>query len=120
MIGSVGFLVVFVLYILALVSFCGWAQRKVKPWVYSLSWAVWCTVWFCLDIFLYHDQFGAALNAFVGSYWWRDFWKKKPPFNRKKVEQLVGAKTKALKQKLVDAMPKASPLGKPVLVPAGV
>lgn len=108
-------IVLYMGWLFAIVVFCSWVQQRVKPWVHSLCWAVWCTTWFAVDVFIVHDQFGSALNAAVASYWWRDFWKKKPPFNRKKVEQLVGAKTKALKQKLVDSMP----VSKPVLVPVG-
>jgi hypothetical protein len=62
----------------------------------------------------------AALWAGLSSYWWYRFWKQKPPFDRKKADRLVGAKARALKQKLVDSMPKALPVMKPAFVPAGV
>lgn len=103
-----------VAYLAALVMFCGWARRKVKPWVYSLGWAVWSTVWALYDVFVDHDQAGVAINALVASFWWREFWKQKPPRSRDKVAKLIGAKAKAIREKLVAAMPKASPINVPV------
>lgn len=108
---------VIVLYFVGLLTFCAWAQRKVPPWAYALGWAAWCTFWFVWDVFD-RDQVGMALNALIGSYWWHDFWRKKPPVDRDKVKKAIGAKAKALKAKLVASMPQASPVSQPV--PVGV
>lgn len=105
--------VVYAAYLLALLSFCAWVRTKVQPWVYSLGWAIWCTVWCIFDVFQ-HNQLGVAINGGLASYWWREFWKQKPPRMRDRVAKLIGAKARAVRDKLVENMPKPSPVPIPV------
>lgn len=118
MISTVIAIVLYVAYLFALLALCTWVQTKVKRWVYCLIWTALCAAGALIDLFS-HDQVGTALNVLVASFWFHEFWKNKPPFDRKKVAKLVGAKAKAIKDKVVAAMPKASPVSKPVFAPAG-
>ena len=93
-----------------------YASTRLPKWAYALIWAVWCTVW-CIVGLLTHDSFAAAFNAVLASYWWRTFWRNKPPRMRDRVAKLIGAKARAAKAKLVAAMPKPSPVGKPAFAP---
>lgn len=112
------YLALFGVYLVLLVRFAMWTQARNLQWLFSLVFAVWCTAWFVVAC-ISGDQFDMAFNALLGSYWWREFWKRKPPRMRDRVKKLVGAKAKALKAKVVAAMPKPSPVGKPALVPVG-
>jgi hypothetical protein len=111
-------LLVMVVFFYVIIRGSFWLYTHVPRWVYSLIWLAWCLTWFVVDVFS-HDQVGMALQALVGSYWFREFWKHKPPRMRDKVKKLVGAKAKAIRDKLVAAMPKPSPVSKPVFAPAG-
>jgi hypothetical protein len=113
----VSFLVNFVVFSAFIWAWIQIVQRWPR-WKYSLLAAIWCTFWVVVDIFT-HAQLSLAINVLMASYWWREVFKNKPPTDRKKVAKLVGAKAKAIKAKVVAAMPKASPVSKPTLVPVG-
>ena len=105
-------------YYYALIKLCIWGSRNLPLWKYALIWAIVCTgfvVWSILD----GDHVGTAFNALYASYWWRVFWKNKPPRMRDKVAKLIGAKARAVRDKLVASMPKPSPVRRPVLAPVG-
>jgi hypothetical protein len=104
--------------IIALIVLFMYVATHVPIWVYSLMMALWCTVAVVINVFR-HDQVGIGLNVLMGSYWWHRFWKNKPPKMRDKAANLIGAKAKAIRDKLVAAMPKVSPVRIPQLAPVG-
>lgn len=95
-----------------------WMSKKFPMWINWLFWALLSSAFFVFDI-VRHDESSAAFQALIGSFYWYMFWRSKPPRMRDKAKKLIGAKAKALKEKLVAAMPKASPVGSPVLLPVG-
>lgn len=87
-------------------------------WRVALFLALWSTFWGVYGVFQ-GNQVSVAINVLVASYWWRVFWKNRPRGGRDKVAKLIGAKAKAIKDKIVAAMPKAAPVRVPQLAPVG-
>lgn len=79
-----------------------------------------CCTAICLAYMIYGivegDQVTVACNALGASAWGLDFWNHRPPRMRGKGKKLVGAKARAVKEKLVKSMPSAAPVARPVLV----
>lgn len=92
-----------------------WMGRTFKPWVVDLFCALILTVDAVISALQGHWGW-AGYDTLVASYVWRLFWRRKPP-SKRKVKKLVGAKARAVRDKLVASMPKLSPVGK--LAPVG-
>lgn len=111
-------LIVVLVLVFAFGAILALLSLKVPPWVYHLICAVVFTGVVILCLFPF-DSTGAAINSFWASIHWYQFWKKKPPRMRDRVAKLIGAKARAVRDRLVKAMPKASPVRSPKLAPAG-
>lgn len=111
-------LIITILWVALLITFFVMLSRRAPAWVYSLFCAIWCGCWAIVGLFQ-GNEFNVALNVLVGSYWAHDFWRKRPPGMKKKATEAAGAKAKAIKAKIVAAMPKSSPVRIPSLAPVG-
>jgi hypothetical protein len=86
----------------------GMVVYAISPrWVYWLCNALWSTGTIVYSIFFGHDStllrlFALAWCAFT---WWLVH-KNLPPRDRRRIKKLVGAKTRALRDRLVATMPK--------------
>lgn len=97
-----------------LLSFVARYVLKHYPmWVYDLCGVALCVYGIILNV-KYHDQFWLAINATGLLSFLNSFFKNKPPRMRKKAKKLVGAKARAVKEKLVRSMPTAKPVALPV------
>lgn len=112
---AVAILAVFYLLLFKGLSY---TARRVPRWAMSLIVAV-LELAFMVAALLTRQGFWAGIDAMLAMYWFNDFWKNRPRGMRDKIAKAIGAKARALKEKLVAAMPKSSPVRIPALVPSG-
>lgn len=71
-----------------------------------------------IDAAAEHSWWGYWFTALTVMGWWGVWHNRPPPRDKRRVRKLIGAKARALRAKLVAAMPKPSPIPRPKLSPA--
>lgn len=88
----------------------------VPIWVIDLGLALLFTVALIFDA-LNREYIAVSVDAFFAVAFWRRFWKRRPKGKGRKAAKLVGAKAKAILDKVKASMPKPSSVRIPSLSP---
>lgn len=100
---------VIVLVVIATLVLPKWVYAALFA-AYQFGWSIWGYLTHARDI--YHIGLELA-SVLIGVYWLIVFWRNRPRGKGRKAAKLIGAKARAIRAKLIAAMPNGSAIPAP-------